>query len=113
MLKVSLNVQLYDRHGEPTNDQNLNELIEHHDFEDEYLNEHFKWGNKLIEKVSIVSVGNNNIVIHIKHNDNLDDLRKYLDNFIENDAPYHDYLTLFYQDDDGYQCSLSILSYDQ
>ena len=102
-----LKAQLYDRDGNPCN-EDLKELVEHHDLEGEYLNEHMRWDADFIEKITITSVEDNTINIHIKHTNTIDELEQYLKDFIENDAPYHDYLMLFYEDDDGYQCALSI-----
>lgn len=107
--KFEISVKLYDKFGNPINIENLEELIIANSFEEEYLNEHLKWDANFISKITIVSIPNNNtIIINIKYNTSISKLIDYLNNFIENEAPYHDYLTLFYQDDDDNQCPLSI-----
>lgn len=102
-----ISVSLYDKDGNVTNDYDLGELLDASSFEEEYLNEHLVWNTNY--QVTILSLpDNNNIIIIIKHDGNLEDLITYLNDFVENSAPYHDYLMLFYTDEEGYQCSMSI-----
>ena len=104
-----LKVQLHDASGTPCNDINLRDLLEEMEFEDEYLNEHMIWRADYIKKITITSVVDNTTInIVIDHNSDIDELERYLKDFVENSAPYHDYLSLFYQDDDGVMCAMSI-----
>lgn len=107
--KFILYVQLYDRYGNSINDRDLMKLIQDNSFETDYLNEHLRWDAEFIKEVSIVSVPNvNTVIINIKHSNTVEDLTRFLTNFIERESPYHDYLNLFYEDEENYQCRLSI-----
>jgi len=104
-----IKVSVYDREGNVTSDYDLKDLLDDSAFEDEYLNEHMIWSAKFIENITILSLpDNNNIIVSIKHDNSLEDLITYLNDFVENHSPYHDYLNLIYEDSEGYQCALSI-----
>ncbi len=107
--KFVMKVSLYDKDGKVTNNENLLKLLEANSFEDSYLNEHITWDANFIKCINIESIPDNEtIIIGVEYTSSLKKLTKYLKDFIENNSPYHDYLTLFYEDDDGYQCAMSI-----
>jgi hypothetical protein len=101
-----LHVQLYDRDGNPTDSSDLVEIVQESELEQDYLNEHMLWNAPFIDTISIVSITNNKIMIEIKHNSSLEHLISYLNDYIANEAPYHDYLMLFYEGDEHYQMSI-------
>lgn len=107
---VSFAMSLFDRHGIQTTMVNLESLLTSH-IESEYLNEHFLWDAEFVDHVTVMAIQNNHLLVDIYHTGTLLQLQTHLENFIKNEAPYHDYLDNFYEDEDEWMCSASIDNY--
>lgn len=92
---IKFKVQLVDEAGTSAN-LDLKEVM--NDELGAYLSE-FMAGDLFIDDIKVIEIPDNNTILcSIIHSDTSDDLLQCIEDYIEEDAPYSDFLTLFYED---------------
>ena len=99
--RVTFTVQLYDETGvkipENTDSGYLHGIVFETNFKDEYLLEQFLWQSDF-DDLKVVSVPDNHTIIFDIEHDGVDDLKSYIEDFMESEGDLYENGINFYPD---------------